>query len=128
MHPGATNTSLCIDRAQGTGLEHSEDVSELGKDVPPRPVPTQFLAYQQLQYRYEDKSAPFLVRCVAPAGFGKSTLISAWLQWLYVNHKEKWQTLAPTGIASTQVSGATIHAALLLAADGKTLCTTTMSN
>ena len=32
---------------------------------PPRPVPTQFLAFQQLQYRFEDKSSPFLVCCVA---------------------------------------------------------------
>ena len=86
---------------------------------PPRPVPTQFLAFQQLQYRFEDKSAPFLVCCVAPAGFGKSTLISGWLHWLYVNHQEKWQTMAPTGIASTQVAGATMHAVLLANFDCK---------
>ena len=104
---------------QSLFCESTNETKLYSEIIPPRRVPTQFLAYQQLQYRYEDKSAPFLVCCVAPAGFRKSTLISAWLHWLYVNHKEKWQTLAPTGIASTQVSGATIHAALLLTADGK---------
>ena len=97
--------------------EESKEMKLYSDFNPARQVPTQYLAFQQLQYRYADTTAPFLVCCVAPAGFGKSTLISAWLHWLYVNHKEKWQTVAPTGIAATQIKGATIHAALVCTPD-----------
>ena len=48
---------------------------------PSRKIPSQHLAFQQLKFRYQ-KHEPLLVALVAPAGFGKSELMSSWLHWV----------------------------------------------
>ena len=77
----------------------------------PQPAPSQFLAFEQLVFRYKSID-PLYVCVVAPAGHGKSTLIAAWLLWLY-KHGARWEVAAATGIAASQVAGVTLHALLL---------------
>ena len=48
--------------------------------TPPRRVPSQYLAFDQLRLRFL-KGQPILVSILAPAGYGKSELLSAWLNF-----------------------------------------------
>ena len=69
----------------------------------PQPAPSQFLAFEQLVFRYNSIIDPLYVCVVAPAGHGKSTLIAAWLLWLY-KHGARWEVAAATGIAAAAVA------------------------
>ena len=87
--------------------------------TPPRSIPAQYKAFQQLKYRFQDPTQFIAVALVAPAGFGKSELLSAWLHFL----EERgvcWEPLGITGIAAAQLSGRTVHNFALLRADGST--------
>ena len=85
---------------------------------PARRPPSQLLAFEQLQYRY-NHGKPILVTVVAQAGHGKSTLCAAWLAWLATRDPpEIWEIAAPTGIAATQLGGVTLHALLSMDTDG----------
>ena len=79
--------------------------------TPPRPVPTQFLALQYLQQRWRGGD-PILVAIVAPAGFGKSDLIAAWMRFLITESipAQAWPILAITGVAGANAGGGTLHA------------------
>jgi hypothetical protein len=77
--------------------------------------PSQHLAFEQLVFRYI-MGAPLFVCTVAPAGHGKSTLIAAWLLWLY-QRGARWEVAAATGIAASQVAGVTLHSLLLADTD-----------
>ena len=86
--------------------------------TPQRRVPSQYLVFQQLKFRLE-AGEPIIVGIVAPAGYGKSELIAAFLL-----HAQScgydWKTMAVTGVAATQISGSTIHNFLFLRGDGET--------
>ena len=86
--------------------------------VPPREVPSQFLAFDQLRLRLL-QGHPIIVSIVAPAGFGKSELIAAWMLFTH-SQKRSWATVAVTGVAATQVAGTTLHNFILLRTDGET--------
>ena len=73
-------------------------------------APSQYLALQQLIYRIE-KAKPIMVAVAAPAGYGKSQIIIAWLTHLQTkNPVPKWVVLAVTGVAASNAGGTTIHA------------------
>ena len=55
----------------------------------------------------------------APAGYGKSELLSAWLHFVTA-HSSQWRVLSITGVAATQLGGSTVHNFALLRADGST--------
>ena len=75
-----------------------------------RHPPSQYLALQQLKYRLE-KDVPIMVAVAAPAGYGKSQLISAWLMYLQtLKEPPKWVVLAVTGVAASNAGGTTVHA------------------
>ena len=61
----------------------------------------------------------FLVSILAPAGYGKSELLSAWLHFT-ASHGSKYAVCAVTGVAATQLGGCTIYNLLSLRADGST--------
>ena len=84
----------------------------------PMQIPSQHLAFQQLKFRYE-RHEPLLVALVAPAGFGKSELISAWLHWIRLKG-QTWEVCATTGVAAVQMGGCTLHHLLMCRADGTT--------
>ena len=65
--------------------------------------PSQYLAFQQLQYRWEN-AVPIAVCLVAPAGFGKSELLAAWRSYTTLQGAT-WAAVAPTGVAASQVGG-----------------------
>ena len=81
-------------------------------------MPSQYLAFQQLQLRF-DAGEPILVAVVAPAGFGKSELIAAWKYYTALRG-HRWEAIAVTGVAATQVGGATVHNFLSMSTDGAT--------
>ena len=73
-------------------------------------APSQYLALQQLIYRLENNK-PIMVAVAAPAGYGKSQIIIAWLTHLQTkNPIPKWVVLAVTGVAASNAGGTTIHA------------------
>ena len=73
-------------------------------------APSQYLALQQLIYRIE-KAKPIMVAVAAPAGYGKRSIIIAWLTHLQtINPVPKWVVLAVTGVAASNAGGTTIHA------------------
>ena len=75
-----------------------------------RPPPSQYLAMQQLKYRVEHK-VPILVAIAAPAGYGKSEIIMAWLMYLQTLAEPPiWHVLAVTGVAAANAGGTTVHA------------------
>ena len=84
----------------------------------PAQVPSQHLALQQLKFRYQ-LHEPLMVALVAPAGFGKSELISAWLHWIHLKGHQ-WEVCATTGVAAVQMGGCTLHHLLLCRKDGTT--------
>ena len=84
--------------------------------------PTQTLAFEQLRFRHEH-GEPILVCVPAPAGFGKSELIGAWLNYVE-KQGETWQSTAATGVAATQVSGCTLHSFAVMNLD----CVSTIAN
>ena len=86
--------------------------------TPPRRVPSQYLAFDQLRLRFL-KGQPILVSILAPAGYGKSELLSAWLHFT-ASHGSQYAVCAVTGGAATQLGGCTIHNLLSLRADGST--------
>ena len=52
-----------------------------------------------------------MVAVAAPAGYGKSQLISAWLMYLQTQKLvPKWVVLAVTGVAASNAGGTTVHA------------------
>ena len=83
---------------------------------PKRRMPSQLLAFQQLKFRLSS-NVPLLVAIVAPAGFGKSELLSAWLSWLKMR-RYLWAVCGITGVAASQLEGSTVHNLMLLRADG----------
>ena len=85
---------------------------------PPRNVPSQYLAFDQLRLRFL-QGEPIIAGIVAPAGFGKSELLSAWMHFL-ASRGCKHQVCGVTGIAGTQLGGCTVHNLLSLRADGST--------
>ena len=84
----------------------------------PMQIPSQHLAFQQLKFRYQ-LNEPLLVALVAPAGFGKSELISAWLHWIRLKG-QTWEVCATTGVAAVQMGGCTLHHLLMCRTDGTT--------
>ena len=86
--------------------------------VPPRPVPSQYLAFDQLRLRFSS-GQPILVSICAPAGYGKSELLSAWLHYTAAQGC-KYQVCAVTGVAATQLGGCTLHNLLSLRSDNST--------
>ena len=86
--------------------------------TPPRQVPFQYLAFDQLRLRFL-KGQPILASILAPAGYGKSELLSSWLHFT-TSHGLQYAVCAVTGVAATQLSGCTIHNLLSLRADGST--------
>ena len=85
---------------------------------PERTVPTQFLAFEQLRFRWHS-GEPIAVAVVAPAGFGKSELIAA-LMYFCVTVAATCQTIAVTGVAAANCGGCTLHSFALLRSDGTT--------
>ena len=52
-----------------------------------------------------------MVAVAAPAGYGKSQLIMAWLMYQQTrNPVQKWVVLAMTGVAASNAGGTTLHA------------------
>ena len=90
----------------------------LWSEIPGMPLPSQYVAFQQLKLRFE-QGAPILAAVVAPAGFGKSELIAAWRCFTELSGA-CWQAVAVTGVAATQVAGATLHNFLRMQTDGST--------
>ena len=75
-----------------------------------RKPPSQYLALQQLKYRFEH-NVPIMIAVAAPAGYGKSQIIMAWLTYLQTQKPiPKWVVLAVTGVAASNAGGTTIHA------------------
>ena len=75
-----------------------------------RKPPSQFLALQQLKFRFEN-NVPIMIAVAAPAGYGKSQIIMAWLMYLQTrNPVPKWVVLAITGVAASNAGGTTLHA------------------
>ena len=95
----------------GTGAYKRYDEFE-----PPRTAPSQFLALQQLRYRYQ-QGAAICVALVAPAGYGKSDLLKAWELEMRLAGTPA-TVLGPTGIAASNCGGSTIHSFLYLGNDG----------
>ena len=62
---------------------------------------TQIIAYKQLTMRQEAGRQHF-VATVAPAGSGKSHLLSVVMKYEHL-HRRQWQTLAPSGVAADTV-------------------------
>ena len=85
---------------------------------PPKAVPSQHLALKQLQLRFEHDQ-PIIVAIVAPAGFGKSELLSAWLHWARLKG-QCWEVCATTGVAAVQLGGCTLHHLIMVRQDGST--------
>ena len=72
--------------------------------------PSQYLALQQLKYRAES-NVPILVAVAAPAGYGKSEIIMAWLTYQQTqNSIPNWAVLEVTGVAASNAGGTTVHA------------------
>ena len=71
--------------------------------------PTQYIALEQLRARFEN-NVPLLVGVAAPAGYGKSQLIQAWLVYLQTRAASPWSVLAMTGVAASNAGGTTLHA------------------
>ena len=71
--------------------------------------PTQYLALEQLRARFENDVA-LVVGVAAPAGYGKSHLIQAWLAYLQTRAALPWSVLAMTGVAASNAGGTTLHA------------------
>ena len=65
-------------------------------------------------------ASTFVVAIVAPAGFGQSELVPAWLLFAR-SEKNNWAVVAVAGVAATQVAGTTLHNFLLLRTDGETV-------
>jgi len=75
-----------------------------------RRCPTQYIALEQLRARMENH-VPLLVGVAAPAGYGKSQLIQAWLAYLQTRPVSPiWSVLAMTGVAASNAGGTTLHA------------------
>ena len=86
--------------------------------TPPKQMPTQYLALQQLEQRWENPT-PLLVAVPAPAGYGKSQLILAWLAYLRSRPDQpEWAVLAITGVAASNTGGSTVHAFFQLRKEG----------
>ena len=69
--------------------------------TPSKQMPTQYLALQQLKKRWENPT-PLLVAVPAPAGYGKTQLILAWLAYLRSTPDQpQWAVLAITGVAAS---------------------------
>ena len=82
------------DEDTSTYLKHSEH-------TPSKQMPTQYLALQQLKKRWENPT-PLLVAVPAPAGYGKTQLILAWLAYLRSTPDQpQWAVLAITGVAAS---------------------------
>ena len=78
-------------------------------DALARDPPSQYLAMQQLKFRYANEM-PIMVALAAPAGYGKSEIIQAWLTFLQTQPKKpKWAVLAVTGVAASNAGGTTVH-------------------
>ena len=74
-----------------------------------RKAPSQYLALQQLIYR-SDNHRPIMAAVAAPAGYGKSQIIVAWLTHLQtVTPVQKWVVLAVTGVAASSAGGTTLR-------------------
>ena len=86
--------------------------------TPPREVPFQYLAFDQLRLRFLKGQAIF-ASILAPTGYGKRELFSAWLHFT-ASHGSQYAVCEVTGVAATQLSGCTIHNLLSLRADGST--------
>ena len=84
--------------------------------LPPRPVPSQYQAFLQIQHRLEN-ALPCLVCIAAPAGFGKTELVSALLHYL-ITKGIHWECIAVTGVAASQIAGATVHSLIQASAEG----------
>ena len=85
---------------------------------PPKQMPTQYLALQQLKQRWEN-ATPLLVAVPAPAGYGKSQLILAWLAYLRSRDDQpQWAVLALTGVAASNTGGSTVHAFFQMRKEG----------
>ena len=60
-----------------------------------------------------------MVAVAAPAGYGKSQIIMAWLTYLQTQKPvPKWVVLAVTGVAASNAGGTTVHAFYRLRKNG----------
>ena len=84
---------------------------------PKRPVPTQYLAYRAILKRMECPMS-FFIALVAPAGFGKTELLTA-LRLHCALHGITMTCLAVTGVAAAQNAGSTVHSFLYLNHDNE---------
>ena len=77
-----------------------------------------YLALQQLKNRWETPP-PLLGAVPAPAGYGKTQLILAWLAYLRSRPDQpQWAVLAITGVAASNSGGSTVHAFFQLRKEG----------
>ena len=61
---------------------------------------------------------PVMVAIAAPAGYGKSELIMAWMTYQQtLADKPTWVVLAVTGVATANAGGTTVHAFFRLRKD-----------
>ena len=84
---------------------------------PSRSIPSQYLAFEQIRHRLEN-DIPCLVCIAAPAGFGKTELVSALLHYL-VAKGIHWECIAVTGVAASQIVGSTVHSLIQASAEGE---------
>ena len=78
--------------------------------APVRHVPSQHVALKQLCFRWE-RGVPILVVIPAPAGYGKSEIIAAWMAYQKTQTtRVDWAILAVTGVAAANAGGTTVHA------------------
>lgn len=83
---------------------------------PARALPSQLKAFAELRRRLEH-DIPILICIVAPAGYGKTELLSALLH--YLSYKSiSSECVAVTGVAASQIAGTTVHALVQSSADG----------
>ena len=124
FRPAVSTSKACVETQLGKLLERLQKIWDESTNsyrhysdvLPSRCVPSQYLAFLQLRHRLEN-ALPCLVCIAAPAGFGKTELVSALLHYL-VAKGVHWECIAVTGVAASQIAGVTVHSFILASAEG----------
>ena len=124
FRPAISTSKACVEAQLDRILEKLQKIWDVSTNsyrhysdvLPSRSVPSQYLAFLQLRHRLEN-ALPCLVCIAAPAGFGKTELVSALLHYL-VAKGVHWECIAVTGVAASQIVGATIHSLIQASAEG----------